>query len=145
LNDLSLDPRGQGMISSRDFQRAAMQRYTTAEFLFRNGYNLDAMYLAGYAVECTLKALILEVTPDSERAETYGKICAGSKMHYPENLSGYLKDLGRPVPLELVKRFRRSQWSVSLRYESGRRDTGETRGFLKTARAAYDWVEGELS
>ena len=35
------------------------QRLTTAEFLLENGYNLDAMYLAGYTVECTLKALIL--------------------------------------------------------------------------------------
>jgi hypothetical protein len=33
--------------SSRDFYKVAEQRFTTAEFLFKNDYNLDAMYLAG--------------------------------------------------------------------------------------------------
>ena len=102
------------------------------------------MYLAGYTVECTLKALILEITPESDKIAAFEKVRSGSKMHYPEILGGLLKDLGRPIPFELVKRFRRSQWSVSLRYESGRTDTGETRGFLRTAKAAYDWVEGQL-
>lgn len=45
--------------SCTHFQRAAGQRFTTAEFLLRHRYALDAMYLAGYTIECTLKALIL--------------------------------------------------------------------------------------
>ncbi len=130
--------------TSRDFQRAAGQRFTTAEFLLGNGYTLDAMYLAGYTVECTLKALILEVTPVADRPGTLKKISSGKKMHDTEILSGILKDRGCPIPLDLVKRFRRSRWSTALRYESGRMDTGETRGFLKTAKMAYDWVEGQL-
>ena len=40
------------MLTARDFWRAAAQRFTTAEFLLRNGYTLDALYLAGYSVEC---------------------------------------------------------------------------------------------
>lgn len=130
--------------SSRDFQRAARQRLTTAEFLLENRYNLDAMYLAGYAIECALKALVVELTPASDRGETLKKIGSGKQMHEPEVLGGILKDLGKPIPLELVKRFRRSGWSTALRYESGRTDTGETRGFLRTAKATQDWVEGEL-
>lgn len=130
--------------SSRDFQLAAGQRLTTAEFLLANRYNLDAMYLAGYTVECTLKALILEATPVADRAEMLKRISSGKSMHETEILGGILKDLGRPIPLQLVKRFRRSGWSTALRYESGRTDTGETRGFLKTAKAAYDWVEEQL-
>ncbi len=131
-------------LSSRDFQRTARQRLTTAEFLLDNRYNLDAMYLAGYTVECTLKALILHLTPPAAHDETLKKISSGSKMHEPEILAVLLKDLGRPIPLELVKRFRRSGWSTALRYESRRTDTGETRAFLRTAKAAYDWVEGQL-
>jgi HEPN domain-containing protein len=121
-----------------------MQRLTTAEFLLRNNYTLDAMYLAGYTVECTLKALILEMAPSADRSATLTNITSGKKMHDAEILGGILKDLGRPIPLELVKRFRRSGWSTDLRYESGRTDTGETRGFLKTAKQTYDWVEGQL-
>jgi HEPN domain-containing protein len=129
---------------SRDFQRAARQRLTTAEFLLENHYNLDAMYLAGYTVECTLKALILEITPAADKAAMLKKISSGKMMHDIETLGGKLKDLGSPIPLDLVKRFRRSGWSTALRYETGRRDTGETRGFLKVAKAAYDWVERQL-
>ena len=91
-----------------------------------------------------MKALILDATPATEHDETLKKISSGRKMHHPEILGGILKDLGRPIPLDLVKRFRRSGWSTSLRYESGRTDTAETRGFLRTAKATYDWVEGQL-
>lgn len=131
--------------TARDFQRAAGQRLTTAQFLLDNRYNLDALYLAGYTVECSLKALILEATPEAERAEILGKITSGKKMHEPEILGMFLKDLGKPIPLKLVKRLRRSGWSTALRYETGRTDTGETRSFLKTAKAVHDWVEGQLA
>jgi HEPN domain-containing protein len=131
--------------TARDFQRAAGQRLTTAQFLLDNRYNLDAMYLAGYTVECSLKALILELTPAPDRTKTFKKISSGKKMHEPEVLGMLLKDLGKPIPLKLVKRFRRSGWSTALRYESGRTDTGETRSFLKTAKAVHDWVEVQLS
>jgi HEPN domain-containing protein len=130
--------------TSRDFQKAARQRLTTAEFLLDNRYNLDAMYLAGYTVECSLKALILEIAPAADRPAVLKGISSGKKMHDSEILGGILKDRGRPIPLELVKRFRRCGWSTALRYEIGRSDTGETRGFLKTAKATYDWVEGQL-
>jgi hypothetical protein len=92
-----------------------------------------------------LKALILEITPVADRAGMLAKIRSGKKMHDAEILGGILKVLGRPIPLALVKRFRRSGWSTALRYETGRRKTGEARAFLKTAKAVYDWVEGQLS
>jgi hypothetical protein len=130
--------------SSRDFQRAAKQRLTTAEFLLENRYNLDAMYLAGYTIECTLKALILQLTPDGDQIQRLKQISSGKQMHSPEVLGGILKDQGQPIPLLLVKRFRRFGWSTDLRYESGRRETGETRGFLRTAKETYDWVEEQL-
>ena len=47
-------------------------------------------------------------------------------------------------PLEITKRMRRFDWTTDLRYETGRRDTGETIAFLKTAKAIYDWVEGQV-
>jgi hypothetical protein len=88
-------------LSSRDFQRAAAQRLTTAEFLLRNRYNLDAMCLGGYTIECTLKALILKLTPDQELAETSKMLSSGSRMHSAETLGEILKKRGRALPLEL--------------------------------------------
>ena len=131
--------------SSREFQKATRQRLTAAEFLLDNRYNLDAMYLAGYTVECSLKALILHSTPTGEQTAMLMKISTGSAMHNPETLGAILKDLGRPIPLAVVKGFRRFGWSTALRYESGRIETGEARGFLKTAKATYDWVEEQLT
>lgn len=130
--------------SSRDFLRAAAQRLGTAELLLGNGYNLDAMYLAGYTIECALKALILETTPETDRKKMLKEISSGKQMHSAEALLGRLRDRNRRIPLKLVKRLRPSDWSTNLRYETGRIDTGETRAFLKTAKAVYDWVEGEM-
>jgi hypothetical protein len=44
--------------SSRDFLKAASQRLNAAETLLRENVTLDAQYIGGYAVECSLKALI---------------------------------------------------------------------------------------
>lgn len=130
--------------TSRDFQRAAAQRFATAEFLLANTYTLDAQYLAGYTVECSLKALILETTPAADRSDQLDKMCSGAKMHRPEVLLDILRTKGIRMPLSLVQRFRRFSWSTDLRYETGRRDKGETRAFLKTAQETYEWVEKSL-
>ncbi|MGD9646723.1 MAG: HEPN domain-containing protein [Pirellulales bacterium] len=131
--------------TSRDFQRAGLQRLDAAEYLLRGGFNLDATYLAGYTIECALKALILELTPVADRPNVLLKITSGSTMHRTEVLLGKLRDLGVSLPARLVPRVRRAAaWTTQLRYETGRSDTGETRAFLKTAKAVYDWVEGHL-
>ncbi len=85
--------------SSRDFQRAARQRLTTAEFLLQHRYNLDAMYLGGYTVECALKALILELTSAADRAAMLQRISSGKQMHEAEILAAILKELGCAIPL----------------------------------------------
>ncbi len=122
----------------------AGQRLTTAEALLRAKLTLDAQYVGGYAVECSLKALILERTADPAKADKLKQITAGAKMHRPDVLLGELRDLGIALPLAIAKRMRRFDWTTDLRYETGRRDTGETIGALKTAKAVYDWVEGYL-
>jgi len=45
--------------------------------LLREKLTLDAQYLAGYTVECSLKALILELTPDVDKAAKLKEITAG--------------------------------------------------------------------
>ncbi len=130
--------------TSRDFLKVAGQRLTTAGVLLREKLTLDAQYIGGYAVECALKALILNLTPDAEKPDILKRITAGTTMHRPDVLLGKLRDLGVSLPLALAKRMRRFEWTTDLRYETGRRDTGETIAFLKTAKAIYDWVEGQL-
>ncbi|MFI5460404.1 MAG: HEPN domain-containing protein [Isosphaerales bacterium] len=43
-----------------------LQRLEDAEILFRNERTTGAIYLAGYAVECVLKAVLLAISPHSE-------------------------------------------------------------------------------
>jgi HEPN domain-containing protein len=130
--------------TSRDFQKVAAQRLTTAETLLREKLTLDAQYLGGYTVECSIKALILHRTADPDRTEVLKRITSGAQMHRLDVLMGELRNLGVALPLEIAKRMRRFAWATDLRYETGRRDTGETIAFLNTAKAVYDWVEGQL-
>ena len=132
------------MLTSREFQRASEKRFTSAEFLLDHGYTLDAFYLAGYSVECILKALIMHLTPEPDREATFDRLKSGAKMHYPENLKEELKNLRRPIPIDLVKRLRRFEWSTDLRYESGRRPRSEVRGYVKVATTVIEWVKGEM-
>ena len=71
-------------VTSRDFPRVAGQRLTTAETLLREKLTLDAQYVGGYTVECSLKALILHLTPDANKPEKLNRITAGATMHRPE-------------------------------------------------------------
>lgn len=130
--------------TSRDFLKVAGQRLTTAETLLREKLTLDAQYLGGYTVECSLKSLILHRTLEPDKPDKLKKITSGAKMHRPEVLLGELRNLGSSLPRVIAKRMRRFDWTTDLRYEVGRRDTGETIAFLNTAKAIYDWVEGEL-
>lgn len=133
--------------SSRDFQKSAAQRLLAAEALLRAKLSLDAQYIGGYTIKCSLKALILELTGAFERTETLRNLSSGAKMHRPDILLGELRRLGAPpLPLELARRLRpgRFDWTTDLRYETGRRDTGETTAFLRTAKSIHDWVEGQL-
>ena len=43
----------------------------------------------------------------------------------------------------VVEHLRRLGHDV-VRYEIGRKDTGETNGLLRTAREIYHWVEGQM-
>jgi HEPN domain-containing protein len=134
-----------GILTSRDFQKAAEQRFTVAEFLLeKSDYTLDALYLAGYAAECILKALVMHLTPEPDREAAFLGLKKGARMHYPEHINEELKRLNCPIPGDLARGFRRFEWSTDLRYESGRRPGSEVRGFLKVARKTIDWVKGEM-
>jgi HEPN domain-containing protein len=134
-----------GILTSRDFQRAAEQRFKAAKYLFEGDFALDAFYFAGYSVECILKALIMRLTPEANHEEAFHRLKSGAKMHDPEHLKEELKNLNYPIPNELVKGFRRFKWSTNLRYDSGRRPHSEVRGYMKVAEKTIAWAKENLS
>jgi hypothetical protein len=129
---------------SRDFLKAAAQRLNAAEALFAADLTLDAQYVGGYAIECSFKALILDNTAEADRPEKLLRITRGATMHQPETLLQELRTVGVALTPNLAKRIRRFDWVVSLRYETGRRNRGETRGLLRTCAEIYKWVEDQL-
>lgn len=130
--------------NSRDVLKAAAQRLNAAEALFAADFTLDAQYVGGYTIEFSFKALILDKTPEADRLEKLLRITRGARMHETETLLQELRTLGVTLTPHLAKRIRRFDWAVSLRYEVGRRNRGETRGLLRTCAEIYKWVEGEL-
>jgi len=131
--------------TSHDFLKVAEQRLNAAEALLAADLTLDAQYVGGYAVECSLKALIIEKTAPADRPDKLLRISSGATMHKPETLLQELRTLGIRLTPELAKRMRRFDWTTDLRYETGRRNRGETRGFLRTCVEIRDWVKGEVS
>ena len=130
----------------RDFLKVALQRLNAAEAIMANlDFNLEVQYIGGYSVECSLKALLLEKTPLTERINMLYIISHGAAAHRAENLLGKLRDQRVYLTPELSGRMRRFDWDTSLRYETGRKDTGETKALLRTARMLYNWVEERIS
>ena len=105
---------------------------------------LESQYIGGYSVECSLKALILEKTPIVERIDMAYRLTHGATNHRAEVLLGRLREQRVTLTEDLAKRMRRFHWTTDLRYETGRSDTGETRGLLRTAQAIYKWVEEQI-
>lgn len=122
----------------RDFLKVALQRLTAAEKIMDIlRLTVEAQYSGGYSVECSLKALILEKTAEVDRPAVLDLLTHGATYHRAEVLLDRLKSsllrgcadsTGRPICDR-----RRVQ------------DTGETNGLLRTARAIYEWVEGQIS
>src|SRR5947209_20103314 len=96
----------------RDFLKVAAQRLITAETLLREKLTLDAQYIGGYTVECSLKALILHQTPGPDKPEKLKRLTSGAVMHRPDVLLGNLRDLGVVLTLEIAKRMRRLSWTT---------------------------------
>ena len=56
-------------IEARLFYRCAFERYEDAEVLLRAEHTTGGVYMAGYGVECILKALVLSALAPAARSE----------------------------------------------------------------------------
>jgi len=65
----------------KKFFKAGLQRLNAAEALYDiGGLELDALYLGGYAIECSMKAMILKNVPHSKRQQ-FLKHFSGQTAH----------------------------------------------------------------
>src|SRR5580704_9736906 len=105
---------------ARPFYQSAIQRFEDAEFLMEANRTTGAVYLAGYSVECMLKALILSIVPPKRRAETNASF-RGSRAHdYHWLKERYFAEGGLGFPPSLSKHFVLvNTWTTELRYRTG--------------------------
>lgn len=126
----------------RAFLRAASQRLEAANLLLESGLSLDAVYLAGYVVECALKALILQRTPARRRPEVCQELTAGSRSQNYDVLVAILRARKCPPPpgiLGLVDTLN-ERWRTNLRYSGALIPEREAEQFLGEIKAVNGWV-----
>lgn len=131
-------------IDARRYYRVAFQRFEDGEALLAIDRPRASVYLAGYAVECILKALLLSSSPAGERAAVLATF-GGAGAH---NI-GWLRDrvvarcgrlpVGVARPVSLV-----GSWSTDLRYEPGPGDRGDAEAFLAATAVILKWADGRM-
>ena len=136
-------------MNSLQFRHAAEARYASACVLQRSeGHGTDAIYLAGYAVECALKALILKRTPASDYAKLIkGPLFRSALGHNFDALIRHLRfDCGEQLPANFVNQIRRAAplWSPSTRYTSARTRMRISARFLAEVEQITTWINERL-
>jgi hypothetical protein len=141
----------------QEFMRAAFARLAISVYLLvppepkqmplGAKFYLEAIYLGGYAVECALKAMILEKTAKPKRLEKYKTISSGAIYHNFDQLEQVLR-IQRVKILDTVRssiRILTPQWSTDLRYAGAIVPRSEAVDFLKHARTVVEWAERSRS
>jgi HEPN domain-containing protein len=132
-------------IDARRYCRAAFQRLDEAEqILTKIGLPAAAIYLAGYSVECILKALMIERTIPTSRSQLLDEL----KKDFGHNLHRLREGLasrGVRVPsMENRCLLNLSVWSPNLRYEPGPGRIKDAERFLREARKLIGWADRSM-
>lgn len=128
----------------RRFSDVAKQRYDDARFLLGHR-NTAAIYLAGYAVECILKALWLSRVPPRRRSKQVESF-RGEKGHDLDWLKvQYMRRGGEPFTPAISKAFGRvNGWRTDLRYNPGTAKAKDAKAFLLAVEEILEWAERRL-
>jgi len=136
-----------------ELRKAALKRLRDARALLRAGkdHARGAGYLGGYAVECKLKAIALEVYDCWHLDELARKWKVDDRQVYTHGLEAILRHL--PV----YRKFRASsiwasdfasqvnQWRVHWRYDPHDWSVGRAEAFLESVERVYNWLETNRS
>jgi hypothetical protein len=137
-------------------RRAALKRMMDAVKLLgeeegdwnrkKGAHARGAMYLAGYAIECKLKAIAMEVN----RCRDLGELQEIWGVTENEVYTHGLEALAKRLPL--YPRFRQSAvwrlfagqvnlWRPSWRYDPHDRQNADAAKFLDAVKEVYDWLD----
>ena len=126
-----------------DMNKASVHRRSDAEVLFKKQRFRGAMYMAGYAVECKLKAALMFAHHAITLEELEAKLGSDLKIHSLERLAS--RFLGRtrvPPSVELKKNWGIVRaWSVAWRYDRELDDPDVAAQFLRSVDWVLRWLE----
>jgi hypothetical protein len=122
-----------------------MQRYDDARYLLDGFRTTGAVYLAGFSVECILKALVLSAAPQ-RRQYAIVKQFRGSKAHEFEWLKAkYYQGGGSLPPRDVTRAFAYvNRWHVSMRYNARTVRMREAQDFFAAAESILNWADGRM-
>lgn len=112
-----------------------------------------AAYLAGYAVECVLKALVLVETPVSQRKSVGEETIAWMKSEFGHDLIKLAKSLARggarlPESQEhdLLSEFNflAARWDPENRYDPKDYDQETNERMIRGAEAIFQWADARM-
>ena len=134
-----------GSTDARLFYRCARQRFDESKVLRKADQTTGAVYLAGYGIECMLKALILNLLPEMKQGEAILEF-RGSQAHdYHWLRKKYIQKGGSQISNELKHGFTLVfAWSTEMRYVPGTMKDTEADAFLKIAEDFFQWADGRL-
>jgi hypothetical protein len=130
---------------ARRYYRAANQRFEDSQWLLRENRTTGAVYLAGYTVECILKALVLAIVASRLQAQVLAEF-RGNRAHNIEWLGGlYRQHVGAAIPRNVTRHLLRvASWSTDLRYATGTIKSREADDFMESVVAIYQWADGRM-
>lgn len=135
-----------GLSQPRAFYKIAAQRWADANFLLSAGRTTAAVYLAGYAIECALKALILNASPDKSRVSIVQGFRGKWAHDYDELRAIYVRiPNSTRFSQEVAARFSRvNGWGTDLRYQALPIALEDAVSFLEDSEAILAWVGDKL-
>ena len=130
---------------ARVYYRAAKQRYEDAQLLLAGERRTGAVYLAGYTVECFMKAILLASVAAGLRKLLLSEF-RGNRAHNIEWLGDlYRRHVGIIIPRGIAQHLSRvASWSTDLRYATGTMSQREADEFFESVDTISAWVDGRM-
>lgn len=130
---------------ARLYYQAAKQRLEDARLLLQAGRTTGAVYLAGYTVECMLKALILDSVSRSLGMRLLADFRGGRAHQIAWLESLYRRHAGLSLPRDVVRCLSRVDWwSTEMRYLPRAVRSDEAEEFMEAVVAIVQWANGRM-
>jgi hypothetical protein len=101
--------------------------------------------MAGYGIECILKALILSSLPRAATMVMLNSFRGGKAHDYEWLRTQYLQSGGAKFSREITEAFAlASDWSTDMRYLPRTMNFDQAEEFLDAAETIIQWADGRL-